>query len=249
MGLEGGADGYLTQSVEPRELIATVRPCSASGEAEEAARVAARQWQATFDAINDGVALIDASGVGPAVQLVARRNPRAGPRLDGRPSLRGPRAGRSRRPGLRASARQPRRETLDLAHGGRWLHVTVDPIPDDGEAVAGAVAIVSDVTEHRRLEEELKRRAADLVAENERKNEFLADAGPRAPQPARPDPPRPGVDPPRRRQPGHPRAGTRGRREAGRSPGPARRRPARRRPDHARQDPAPTRDGRTEAPS
>src|SRR5580693_4067822 len=53
-GLEGGADGYLTDVLEPLELVATVRALLRTRKAEEEARITSRQWQTTFDAINDG---------------------------------------------------------------------------------------------------------------------------------------------------------------------------------------------------
>jgi PAS domain S-box-containing protein len=174
MGLEGGADGYLAQSVEPEELIATVRSLLRVRQAEEAARLAARQWQATFDAINDGVALIDASGtVQRCNASLCRILDLAADTMVGRP-FEEIVPGSAEGPVFDRVLGSRRREALDLARGGRWLRVTADPLHDDGGAVAGAVAIVSDVTEHRRMEEELRRRAADLVEENERKNEFLA---------------------------------------------------------------------------
>ncbi len=61
-GLDGGADGYLTQPVEPAELIATIHSLLRLRRAEEAARVAAQQWQTTFDAICDGICLLDRQG-------------------------------------------------------------------------------------------------------------------------------------------------------------------------------------------
>lgn len=61
-GLEGGADAYLTEPFEPNELIATIRALLRLGRAEAAAREAAAQWQATFDALSAGLAVCDADG-------------------------------------------------------------------------------------------------------------------------------------------------------------------------------------------
>ena len=61
--LESGADAYLTQPVEPNVLIATVRSLVKLHEAESLAKLASKQWQATFDALSEGVALVDISGV------------------------------------------------------------------------------------------------------------------------------------------------------------------------------------------
>ncbi len=60
--LESGADAYLTQPVEPNVLIATVRSLVKLHEAESLAKLASKQWQATFDALSEGVALVDTSG-------------------------------------------------------------------------------------------------------------------------------------------------------------------------------------------
>ena len=61
--LESGADAYLTQPVEPNVLIATVKSLVKMHEAESFAKLAAKQWQATFDALGEGVALIDPHGI------------------------------------------------------------------------------------------------------------------------------------------------------------------------------------------
>jgi two-component system, NtrC family, sensor kinase len=61
--LESGADAYLIQPVDPVVLVATVRSLVRLHEAESAAQLAARQWQSTFDALNEGVAIINDTGI------------------------------------------------------------------------------------------------------------------------------------------------------------------------------------------
>jgi signal transduction histidine kinase len=61
--LESGADAYLTQPVEPTVLVATVRSLVRLRRAESQSRLSARQWQATFDALSEGVALTDSAGI------------------------------------------------------------------------------------------------------------------------------------------------------------------------------------------
>src|SRR5438445_535751 len=68
LGLESGADAYLTEPVDPPVLLATVRALLRLKRAEEAQRASAAEWQVTFDAISDGVALLDTEGV------IVRRN-------------------------------------------------------------------------------------------------------------------------------------------------------------------------------
>src|SRR5262249_56465303 len=62
MAFEGGADGYLTDPVEPAVLLATVHSLLRLRRAEEGLRAASRDWQGTFDSIGDGICLLSASG-------------------------------------------------------------------------------------------------------------------------------------------------------------------------------------------
>jgi two-component system, NtrC family, sensor kinase len=61
--LESGADAYLIQPADPVVLVATVKSLVRLHRAETQAQLAAKQWQATFDALNEGVAILDSSGV------------------------------------------------------------------------------------------------------------------------------------------------------------------------------------------
>jgi two-component system NtrC family sensor kinase len=58
--LEGGADAYLTHPIDRLVLIATVRSLLRLRAAERIARRSAEHWQSTFDALAEGLALIDA---------------------------------------------------------------------------------------------------------------------------------------------------------------------------------------------
>jgi two-component system NtrC family sensor kinase len=60
--LESGADAYLTQPVEPNVLLATLKSLIKVHEAEALAKLSAKQWQATFDALSEGVAVLDEAG-------------------------------------------------------------------------------------------------------------------------------------------------------------------------------------------
>ena len=61
-GLDTGADAYLTQPVEAPVLAATVRSLLRARRAEAEVRAAASEWQTTFEAITDAVAVLDAAG-------------------------------------------------------------------------------------------------------------------------------------------------------------------------------------------
>ena len=54
------------------------------------------------------------------------------------------------------------------------VSLTISPIKDDSGKVIGASKIVRDVTDRKRLEDNLRRFAADLSENDRRKNEFLA---------------------------------------------------------------------------
>jgi PAS domain S-box-containing protein len=175
-GLEGGADGYLTDVQEPLELVATVKSLLRARRAEEAAQISARQWQVTFDAINDGVVLLDR--VGRALQINSAMETILGHSwndLSGRTIqelLAVPDIG-EHSPFARM-LESGQREAVELTLSARWLRVTFDPIRDSAGLIKGGICIASDVTDRRRLEEELRRRAEELAAADQRKDEFLA---------------------------------------------------------------------------
>jgi signal transduction histidine kinase len=60
--LEAGADGYLTHPIDGMVLVATVRALLRLRAAEAVARKSAEHWEATFNALSEGVALVDAKG-------------------------------------------------------------------------------------------------------------------------------------------------------------------------------------------
>lgn len=175
-GLEGGADGYLTDVLEPLELIATVKALLRARRAEEAAQSSNRQWQATFNAVNDGVILLDRDGrviqANQAMERIVAKpwNEVLGATLQ---ELLGLPDEPSANPFLRMIESQSR-AVSEVRQAGRWLHVAVDPLKNSQGLLRGAVCIVSDVTDRRRLEEELRRRAEELAAADRRKDEFLA---------------------------------------------------------------------------
>ncbi len=186
LAYEGGADSYLIDPVEPAVLLATIHSLLRLRRAEEGLRAASRGWQATFDAIGDGICLLGADGTVARVNAAFAALVEVLPAdLTGRPwteiwtSL-----GGGSEPSPTARAEQTRRrETLDRQRNERWLRLVVDPVLE-GDTVTGFVCIVSDVTLERQAAEV---RAALLAREqqareeaeatNRAKDEFLAMLG------------------------------------------------------------------------
>ncbi|HJV58234.1 MAG TPA: ATP-binding protein, partial [Methylomirabilota bacterium] len=186
LAYEGGADSYLTDPVEPAVLLATIHSLLRLRRAEEGLRAASRGWQATFDAIGDGICLLTSD------DTVARCNGAFATLLGSAPAdLVGRpwaeiwrRLGGGDEPSPTAQAeRSLRRETLDLQRDGGWLRVLVDPVLE-GRTLTGLVCIVADVTIERQAadvraalfarEQEAREEAE---ASNRAKDEFLAMLG------------------------------------------------------------------------
>jgi PAS domain S-box-containing protein len=186
LAYEGGADSYLTDPVEPAVLLATIHSLLRLRRAEEGLRAASRGWQATFDAIGDGICLLGADGT------VARGNSAfaalvgiAPADLAGRPwSEIWSRLGGGSEPSPTHRVEQIRgRETLDLQRDQRWLRLLVDPV-FEGDTVTGLVCIVSDVTLERQAAEvraalfaREQQAREEAEATNRAKDEFLAMLG------------------------------------------------------------------------
>ncbi|HEX6739374.1 MAG TPA: response regulator, partial [Vicinamibacteria bacterium] len=182
--LEAGADAYLTQPVEPIVFVATVRALLRARAAEAQARQVTAWWQTTFDAIGDGVALLDRNGAvlrvnramagllgAPAEDLLGRPGTPALPGMD-RPAEGWP-AERAMRERVRASA--------EVVLGERCFELVADPVRDESGRVSSVVHTIKEITERKvaeaRLAELLEReQAARREAEqvNRLKDEFLA---------------------------------------------------------------------------
>jgi PAS domain S-box-containing protein len=153
-GLQGGADGYLVQPIEPDELVATVRALLRTRQAEALAQALAGQWQATFDAIGSAVCLIDAAG------RVERCNAAFGglaglafAQILGQPVAEIFRAAGLDDPACAEAIAQRRPEAKEIALGRRWFSVSINPIPGrEGQTAC----VFTDVTATRHAEERLR---------------------------------------------------------------------------------------------
>ncbi len=138
-------------------IVGTVLDVTERKRAEGALRESERQWQTTFDAIADGVILLAAD------DRVLKSNT-AAERLLGKKAteLLGQRyfevlhGSCAPVPGCPVvAARQTKhRASMELPLGDRLYNLTVDPLLDSQNHFQGAVYVITDITERKRLERE-----------------------------------------------------------------------------------------------
>jgi len=129
-------------------------------EANEALARAANEWRTTFDATQDAVMFLDidhrvlranraaAEFAGVAVDaLVGRKCHEVVHDLDAPPDF----------CPFRKLKRAKQRVQLEtqLADGGRWVAITMDPVLDEADNVTSAVHVATDITERKEAEETL----------------------------------------------------------------------------------------------
>ena len=150
--LDVGADAYLIQPLEPTVLIATVRALLRLREAENASRLSAKQWQSTFDALSEGIAVLDSNW------RVVRCN-RALTQLLGKTygAIEGQEVQTLLAKDLHINSTPADFPTLltDIKRERRWFTVRIDAIRD-GDKVAGGILIATDITDRRLAEEALR---------------------------------------------------------------------------------------------
>jgi PAS domain S-box-containing protein len=166
--LEGGADNFLVEPVEPEVLIATVNAMLRLRFAEAAVRHAAREWQTTFESINEGVAVLDGEGCvsrcNRAFADLVGQEPKAILGCAWRELLHGLPVAEGRWDASTVGTGEAR-QSFQLRD--RWIQASRTPLPDSKGPAAGSVLILTDVTDHMH---------ALVKAEeaNRLKDEFLA---------------------------------------------------------------------------
>lgn len=133
--------------------------------AEEKLHGSLKEWRATFDAISDSICLLDIEGrilkcnkamekfLGKPLEEITGRNCFEIIHGQNGPPETCP---------LGRMIETKRRESRVIEIGGRWFEVTVDPLMDDKDNVMGAVHIISDVTERKKMELELEKKIKEL---------------------------------------------------------------------------------------
>ena len=172
-GFAAGADSYFLEPMEPEELIANVTALLRMRRMERELRRSAIEWQKTFEAVRDGVAIVQGSGV------ITRCNP-SFQRLTESDCV-----GRTVDDIFSIPLGDVRAQSfVDVELHDRNLRLAIDTVLDHMGQVTHYACILSDVTAERqiaRLNEELTktveelRRANDIAdAASRAKDEFLA---------------------------------------------------------------------------
>lgn len=136
-------------------------------QAENALREYGRQWQATFNAIGDAVALLDHRS--RIVQCNRAMRELFGLQTGGMLGkccfeVFHQQDHRVASCPLARMLRSKSRESEDIPWRDRWFRVTVDPVTDEQGRIVGAVHIARDVTERRQAEESQRQLAAIVEA-------------------------------------------------------------------------------------
>jgi len=125
---------------------------------EEALWKSAREWRATFDALNDPLALMDLGGrIQRCNKGMANLLGKGFNEIIGRNCCELVHGGVGFIEGCPVARmiESQHRETLVLSIGDRWFNIIVDPLLDENRHLIGAVHLVSDITERKQAEEVL----------------------------------------------------------------------------------------------
>ena len=160
-------------------FVAAWRDITERKRAEDRLLVATQEWRTTFDAINDGVCLLDTE------RKLLRYNSSL-PKLLGKPLseimnnnwcqlVHGTSAVPVEGCPLVHMKETRHRESAVFLIGERWFNVTVDPVLDESGNLAGAVHIMADITERKLMEQQLQDYSENLERKVEERTQELKD--------------------------------------------------------------------------
>lgn len=154
--LEGGADSYLIQPVEPSVLIAQVQALLRLRKAEALSHLSALQWQTTFNSLTDGLAVADSQG-----QLVRVNRAFLGflqlvhSDTEGS-TLADVFQSRFGFPFESFIERSALGEPVELAFASSWFRARYDHILSADLGNSGGILLITDITDQKKLQETLK---------------------------------------------------------------------------------------------
>ncbi|MES2746584.1 MAG: response regulator [Bdellovibrionota bacterium] len=158
-GLERGADAYLVHPVEVPELLATVNALLRIRRSEALAKDAAKHWESTFNAIRDGVCVIDS-------KTVILRSNQAFHKIF--PECREGDHLFTYLPTFTFHTSDLKREVVSIGH--RWFELEMSLINESGQ-----VCTFRDITERRIADRDLLIAKKNAEEANVSKSRFLAN--------------------------------------------------------------------------
>jgi PAS domain S-box-containing protein len=159
---------YITKPWDAVKLLATINSIQRAKRSEHEKAMEARQWHTTFDAITEAVCLLDSSGRilrsnAAFRQLVKRRYDEIIGHfccevLNGIADY--------FENFLAQALKSSQREKAVLEVEGRWFQVSINPVLGESGVVVSFVQVMTDITERKLAEEELKAANLELSTVN-----------------------------------------------------------------------------------
>ena len=168
--LDAGADGYLMHPIDSVVLVSTVRSLLRLRKAEMLARETATQWQATFDSLQEGLAVVDGDGnLSRANQAFMSMCNGDGSTALGKPAADLLQRNFGTAEPLSRSASEHYHGEFQV--GDKAVQVSVAPLPL-GKGRAGRVLVLADVTDRKLADYAI--RTAERLAEGGKLAQALA---------------------------------------------------------------------------
>jgi PAS domain S-box-containing protein len=150
----------LARQEGTNELLVAASDVSEQHRNQEALRQAELLWSETFQAMSDGVWILDLEGRVLRYNAASERLVgKPGERLEGCHCFNIMHGGDHRVencPYLRMMG-SDRHETQNIQSGERWFEISVDPLRDGQERLIGSVHIIKDITARKKIEEDLSK--------------------------------------------------------------------------------------------
>ena len=190
LGLDLGADAYLTHPLDPDIFLATTRALLRLSRAELKVRRASQEWRAAFDSLDDAIFIIGPTYPNGMRDRVQRCNRTAAELLGQSPrnvvgmlwsDVLARLAPSTSQPLQLVTPESPKAPNVDVEMGDRWFNVSMQHSTHVEETGGFCVCVLRDITERKKSEREredliLSATNAQIEAEaaNHAKGEFLA---------------------------------------------------------------------------
>lgn len=173
---DGRVDAFLDPPIDSSTFVSMVKLLLRFSSAERASQASHHQWRTTFEAIDRGILLLGLDGrIIRANQAFSKLmklslSDSVGQQfhecLEIKPEF-------DESPYLQMIASNTR-SSVEISRGDRWLEVSVEPVQGEDGAMIGALGIVSDISDARKLDEYDRERIQEQLEASTRRHEFLA---------------------------------------------------------------------------